>query len=99
MAWKRKLQISIRKLLMLTILFAVFALGYRTGHREHLKSSEERFANFDELIRLIEKTTPPDTWDALGGPETMEPYPPNLSLIISGGIIVHDQDADIGDEP
>ena len=99
MARKRKLQISIRKLLMLTILFAVFALGYRVGHREHLKSLEAGFADFDELMRLIEETTVPETWEALGGPETMEPYPQNLSLTISGGIVVHEQDAEPGDEP
>ena len=99
MARIRKLQISIRKLLMLTILFAVFALGYRVGHREHLKSLEAGFADFDELMRLIEETTVPETWEALGGPETMEPYPQNLSLTISGGIIVHEQDAEPGDEP
>lgn len=99
MTRKRQLQISIRKLLMLTGLFAVFALGYREGHREHLKSLEGGFADFDELIRIIEETTVPDTWDAFGGPETMEPYPQNLSLIISDGIVVHEQDAEPGHQP
>ena len=98
MTRKRTLQIGIRNLLMLTFLFAVFALGYQVGHREHVKSLEEGFADFDELMRLIEETTVPETWEALGGPETMEPYPQNLSLTISGGVVVHEQDAEPGIE-
>ena len=99
MARKRKLQFGIRKLLMLTILLAVFALGYRVGHREHLKSLEGRFADFDELIRLLEETTDPETWEALSSSDTLEPYPQNQSLNTSGGTVVHEQDDESGDEP
>lgn len=84
---------------MMTFLFAVFAMGYRSGHREHLKSLEVGFADFDELMRLIEETTVPETWEALGEPETMESYPQDFSLNTFGGTVVHDQDAEPGDEP
>lgn len=98
MARQRKLQIGIRKLLMLTFLFAVFALGYRVGHQEHLKSMESGFADYEELMRLVEEATVPETWEALGGAESMAPYPQNLSLIISGGTVVHEQATEPGDE-
>ncbi|MEL6110092.1 MAG: hypothetical protein AAFU85_29110 [Planctomycetota bacterium] len=96
---KRKLQLGIRDLLMLTVLIAVFALGYRVGHEEHLKSLQKGFANFDELMQLIEETTVPETWESLGGPESMEPYPRNLSLVITSDIVVHEQENERGLAP
>ncbi|TWT93802.1 DUF1598 domain-containing protein [Stieleria varia] len=33
------------------------------------------FADFDSLMQLIQQTVVPDTWEALGGPSTMAPYP------------------------
>ena len=53
------------------------------------------FADFGSLIQLIETTVVPDTWEALGGPSTMAPYPQNLSLVISTTSDVHDQIADL----
>lgn len=49
------------------------------------------FADFQSLIDLIQTTVVPDTWEALGGPSTMSPYPQNLSLVISTTSEVHDQ--------
>ncbi|WP_390620381.1 type II secretion system protein GspD [Stieleria varia] len=49
------------------------------------------FADFDSLMQLIQQTVVPDTWEALGGPSTMAPYPQNLSLVISTTSDVHDQ--------
>jgi len=49
------------------------------------------FADFDSLIALIETTVAPETWETLGGPSTMQPYPQNLSLVISTTSEVHDQ--------
>ena len=48
-------------------------------------------ADFDSLMELIQTTVVPDTWEALGGPSTMSPYPANLSLVISTTSEVHDQ--------
>ncbi|QDT12160.1 hypothetical protein [Stieleria marina] len=53
------------------------------------------FADFDSLMSLIETTVVPDTWEALGGPSTMAPYPQNLSLVISTTSDVHDQITDL----
>ena len=53
------------------------------------------FADFQSLIDLIQTTVVPDTWEALGGPSTMAPYPQNLSLVISTTSDVHDQIADL----
>ena len=53
------------------------------------------FADFGSLMSLIETTVVPDTWEALGGPSTMAPYPQNLSLVISTTSDVHDQIADL----
>lgn len=53
------------------------------------------FADFQSLIDLIQTTVVPDTWEALGGPSTMAPYPQNLSLVISTTSDVHDQISDL----
>lgn len=53
------------------------------------------FADFQSLIDLIQTTVVPETWEALGGPSTMAPYPQNLSLVIATTSDVHDQIADL----
>ncbi len=53
------------------------------------------FADFQSLIDLIQTTVVPDTWETLGGPSTMAPYPQNLSLVISTTSDVHDQITDL----
>ncbi|MEM6688974.1 MAG: hypothetical protein AAF664_06075 [Planctomycetota bacterium] len=55
----------------------------------------QNFADFDSLMQLIETTVNPETWEALGGQSTMEPYPQNLSLIISTTSETHDQISDL----
>jgi len=52
-------------------------------------------ADFDTLIELLTSTVAPDTWDAVGGPGAIEPFPTNLSLVISQTQDVHDQIADL----
>jgi general secretion pathway protein D len=53
------------------------------------------FADFQSLMDLIQTTVVPETWEALGGPSTMAPYPQNLSLVIATTSDVHDQIADL----
>jgi hypothetical protein len=69
---KRWRQINIQGVMVLTLLSATFAAGYRSGDEQ----SGEFF--FAEMMRLIETTVVPDTWEALGGPSTMAPYPMTL---------------------
>ena len=52
-------------------------------------------ADFDTLIDLITSTTAPESWDTVGGPGAIEPFPTNLSLVISQTQDVHDQVADL----
>ncbi|MBC8353361.1 MAG: general secretion pathway protein GspD [Planctomycetes bacterium] len=52
-------------------------------------------ADFDTLIQLITSTIKPDTWDEVGGPGAIEPFPTNLSLVISQTQDVHEQIADL----
>ncbi len=47
-------------------------------------------ADFDPLIDRITNVAP-DTWDHTGGPGAIEPFPTNLSLVISQSQAVHDQ--------
>lgn len=42
------------------------------------------FADFQSLIDLIQTTIVPDTWEALGGPSTMAPYPQGVYVDPSG---------------
>ncbi|MBI2481612.1 MAG: DUF1598 domain-containing protein [Planctomycetia bacterium] len=41
-------------------------------------------ADFDSLIALIESTIAPDTWDTVGGPGAMEPFPTGVFVDASG---------------
>lgn len=44
------------------------------------------FADFQSLMDLIQTTVVPDTWEALGGPSTMAPYPAGVYVDIEGTI-------------
>jgi Protein of unknown function (DUF1598) len=44
------------------------------------------FADFDSLMTLIQQTISPDTWEALGGPSTMAPYPQGIMVDASGTV-------------
>ncbi len=52
-------------------------------------------ADFDSLIQLIQTTIRPDTWEALGGPSAISPYPQNLSLVVRTTSDVHDEIRDL----
>ncbi|MCH5372552.1 MAG: DUF1598 domain-containing protein, partial [Planctomycetes bacterium] len=45
------------------------------------------FADFQSLIDLIQTTVVPDTWEALGGPSTMAPYPQGVYVDASGTVL------------
>ena len=42
------------------------------------------FADFDSLMQLIQTVVVPDTWEALGGPSTMAPYPGGVFVDAEG---------------
>ncbi|MEM9587020.1 MAG: DUF1598 domain-containing protein [Planctomycetota bacterium] len=44
------------------------------------------FADFDSLMQLIQTTVQPDTWELLGGPSTMSPYPAGIIVDPSGTV-------------
>ena len=45
--------------------------------------------DFDSLIELITTTIQPQSWDEVGGPGAIEPFPTNLSLVVSQTEEVH----------
>ena len=45
------------------------------------------FADFDSLMQLIETTVVPDTWESLGGPSTMAPYPQGVYVDSDGTVL------------
>ncbi len=47
-------------------------------------------ADFDSLIELITSTVKPTSWDAVGGPGSIAPFPNNLTLTISQTEEVHE---------
>jgi len=55
-------------------------------------------ADFDTLIDLITSTISPPTWDAVGGPGSIEGFPTNLSLVVSQTQDVHEEIADLLDQ-
>lgn len=52
-------------------------------------------ADFDSLIDLIKTTISPQSWDDVGGAGAIEPFPTNLSLVISNTEEVHDRIVDL----
>jgi len=55
-------------------------------------------ADFETLIELITTTISPNSWDEVGGAGAIEPFPINLSLVISQTQEVHEQIADLLDQ-
>ncbi len=51
--------------------------------------------DFDNLIELITTTIAPTQWSEVGGGSTIEPFPTNLSIVVSTTQEVHDQIADL----
>jgi len=45
------------------------------------------FADFQSLMDLIQTTVVPDTWEALGGPSTMSPYPQGVYVDPAGTVL------------
>ena len=89
---KPRLQFSTRVLLLLTLIAGTFAAGYRSGYDQRPPGE---FADFDALMKLIETIVVPDTWEALGGPSTMSPYPENISIITSTNGTDADDDSEM----
>ena len=52
-------------------------------------------ADFTTLIDLIKTTIQPDSWDDLGGAGTIQPFPGNLSLVVSATQQVHEEIQDL----
>ena len=48
-------------------------------------------ADFDSLIELITGTLSPTSWDSAGGTGTIQPFEPNLSLVVTQTQEVHEQ--------
>jgi len=54
-------------------------------------------ADFDALIELIQNTVATDTWQDVGGAGTIEPFEPNLSLVLSQTQEGHEEIEDLLD--
>ena len=52
-------------------------------------------ADFQSLIDLIQNTVAPQTWNTVGGQGAIQPFPTNLSLVISQTQEVHEEIADL----
>ena len=52
-------------------------------------------ADFQSLIDLIQNTVAPQSWNTVGGQGAIQPFPTNLSVVISQTQEVHDEIADL----
>jgi len=52
-------------------------------------------ADFQSLIDLIQNTVAPQSWNTVGGQGAIQPFPTNLSLVISQTQEVHEEIADL----
>jgi len=51
--------------------------------------------DFDSLIKLITSTVKPQSWSDVGGPGSIEPFPVNLSIVVSQTQEVHEEIVDL----
>jgi general secretion pathway protein D len=54
-----------------------------------------QIVDFDSLIELIEQTISPNSWSSVGGAGTIQPFQPNLSLVVNQTQAVHEQISDL----
>ena len=80
-------------LLVATLLSGVFATGFKEGFTRGEK--EAPFSDFESLIALIESIEVPDSWEALGGPTTMAPYPLTIRCGCYAEVIDHVAEAGV----
>ncbi|MEI8367054.1 MAG: hypothetical protein WCJ31_01375 [Planctomycetia bacterium] len=52
-------------------------------------------ADFASLIDLIQNTVAPQSWNTVGGQGAIQPFPTNLSIVVSQTQEVHDEIADL----
>ena len=52
-------------------------------------------ADFQSLIDLIQNTVAPQTWNTVGGQGAIQPFPTNLSIVVSQTQEVHEEIADL----
>jgi general secretion pathway protein D len=55
-------------------------------------------ADFQTLINLIQQTVAPTTWNTVGGTGAIQPFPTNLSIVVSQTQEVHEEIADLLDQ-
>jgi len=55
-------------------------------------------ADFQTLINLIQQTVAPTTWNTVGGTGAIQPFPTNLSIVVSQTQEVHEDIADLLDQ-
>jgi Protein of unknown function (DUF1598) len=60
--------------------------GSRSQAIEGAGAGGGSFADFQSLMDLIQTTVAPETWEALGGPSTMAPYPQGV-FVDAGGTV------------
>ncbi|MGB7343074.1 MAG: hypothetical protein WBD20_02580 [Pirellulaceae bacterium] len=62
----------------------VYPVTYRVADLTQVsQKGTNAFFELADLIKEIETDVQPTSWEAVGGPATMAPYPQNLSLVIS----------------
>jgi general secretion pathway protein D len=54
-----------------------------------------QIVDFDSLIQLVEQTISPNSWSSVGGAGTIQPFQPNLSLVVNQTQAVHEQISDL----
>jgi len=59
------------------------------------ESKDEVLADFDSLIEVITSTVGPTTWDEVGGPGSVQPFPNKLAIILSQTEEVHEEVEDL----
>ena len=60
--------------------------------RRELQLSKKQ-ADFDDLIRLIQETVRPESWDDVGGAGSIDRFSGSLTIVTGTGQTVHDQPA------
>ena len=73
----------LRTLLILLAIGPPFLAGAWWARQEMI--ARKKRSDLDNLIRLIQATVAPPSWEEVGGPGSVDQFSSNLTLIIEGG--------------
>ena len=83
------MQYRLRRLLILMAVGPPMLAGVWWTRQNLIERHRQR--QFDELIRLIQATVTPESWNEVGGSASHDQFTGRLSIVVGSGQVVHEQ--------